>query len=730
MGNVRCRPGVVLGSDAGSNEGEEVVISRNSKVSFVALAAMLLQVLWVGTALAADPVINSYSPASGPVGSTVTLTGTGFTGVNDVEFNNVNAGSFTVNNDTTITATVPCNGTDGPISVTVPGGGGGTDATDDADGPMLNDFDVVASAPTVTGLNPSSGWGGRSVTITGTGFLCVTAVEFNGTAATFTVVSPTSITTTVPSGATDGNVTVTAGGVTSPNNGTNDNFDVVAAPAPTVSSFNPTSGPPGTSVVISGSGFTGATAVRFGGVNSTFTVNNDGQITATVPNGADTGAISVVTPAGTGVCSSSFNVVVGGPVITSFTPTSGVTGTSVQINGDNFTGTTSVKFNGVTATFTIANDGRINAVVPATATTGKISVTNAVGTTVSSTDFTVTGQGPSITSFSPTSGPSGTVVTITGTGFTNVLTVEFDGRNASFTVNSPTQITATIPNNATTGKITVTTTTAAITSASDFTVVGVPTISSLAPAAAPIGDIIVINGDNFTGSTSVKFNGVSATTFTVDNDGKISVTVPVGASTGKVAVTNRAGPATSAGDFTVLPPKPIVTSISPGSGKAGTEVTITGQNFTGATTVTFNGTAATFVVDSPTQIRAVVPLGATTGKVAVTSPSGTGQSVADFIVPVVHPRTVSLGLKKHIIAAGAITVADGFAGCFQERSVRIQKRRDGRWRTVGTATTNLAGGYSIKLPDRTGKYRARAPKASSATDICPKATSSVVRHRH
>jgi hypothetical protein len=704
--------------------------TRKTRWSFIVLTAMLLQLVWVGTALAAVPVITDFNPKTGPVGTTVTITGTGFTGANDVEFDNVNAGSFTVNNDTTITATVPCSLPNGAavVEVTVPGGGGGTDRTDNATG--INDSFVVANAaPTVTNLNPNQGWVGRPVTVTGTVFLCVTNVRFNGTNSTFTVASPTSITTTVPAGATDGQVAVVNPGGTSANTAADD-FDVISAPTPTVSSFNPTSGPAGTSVVIMGTGFTGASAVRFGGVNSSFTVNNDGQITATVPATADTGAISVVTSGGTGVSSSSFNVIVGGPVISSFSPTTGLTGTAVQINGSNFNGTTAVKFNGVTATFSIQNDGRINTTVPASATTGKISVTNAAGTTTSSTDFTVTGQGPSITSFNPTAGPVGTSVVITGTGFTNVLTVEFNGRNAGFTVNSSAQITATVPNLATTGKIVVTTTTAAATSATDFVVASMPAITSFFPTAAPIGDAVTLNGSGFTGTSSVKFNGTSAT-FTVDSSIKITATVPAGATTGKITVTNPAGTATSASDFTVLAPRPTVTSFSPGNGRVGTSVTIIGTNFTGATTVTFNGTASQFVVDSSTTIRAAVPMGASSGKIVVTTPSGPGTSTADFLVTVLHPRSISMTLSKHIVLTGQITVPDGYTGCFVDRSVWIQKKNSGGgWGTIKVAMTSITGAYSTKVSDKPGLYRARAPMASSATDICPKATSPLRGHKH
>src|SRR4029453_3907704 len=74
--------------------------------------------------------------------------------------------------------------------------------------------------------------------------------------------------------------------------------------------------------------------------------------------------------------------------------TSGPVGTSVQINGTNFTGATAVRFNGVSATtFTVQNATRINATVPSGATTGPISVTTPSGIATSSTNFTVTATG-------------------------------------------------------------------------------------------------------------------------------------------------------------------------------------------------------------------------------------------------------------------------------------------------------------------------------------------------
>ncbi|HEV8435119.1 MAG TPA: IPT/TIG domain-containing protein, partial [Thermoanaerobaculia bacterium] len=164
------------------------------------------------------------------------------------------------------------------------------------------------------------------------------------------------------------------------------------------------------------------------------------------------------------------------PTVTSFSPTSGGTGTSVTITGTNFTGTTAVKFNGQSATFTVVSSTSITATVPNCSSTGTISVTNATGTGTSSGTFTVTGCGssaPTVTSFSPTSGATGTSVTITGTNFTGATAVKFNGQSATtFTVVSSTSITATVPNCSSTGTIAVTNASGTGTSTGTFTVTG------------------------------------------------------------------------------------------------------------------------------------------------------------------------------------------------------------------------------------------------------------------
>ena len=401
---------------------------------------------------------------------------------------------------------------------------------------------------------------------------------------------------------------------------------VGVATGPSITSFSPAGGAPGISVVIQGGNLLGATAVKLNGTSAAFTVNSGTQITFTVPANATSGAISVTTPAGTATSTTSFMVT---PRITGFTPASGAAGASVVINGANFTGATAVAFNGTAAAFTVNSAIKITATVPAGATTGKIGVTTPAGSAISSANFAVAAT---ITSFSPTSGAPGTHVTITGSAFTGATAAKFNGVAAAFTVNSSTQITATVPATANTGPISVTTPGGTATSAATFTVA--PRITGFTPASGKVGASVVVNGANFTGATAVTFNGTSAA-FTVNSAIKITATVPAGATSGKIGVTTPAGSATSAANFSVAP---TVNSFSPASGAPGTSVTITGASFTGATAVKFNGLAATFMVNSSTQITAAVPANATAGPISVTTPGGTATSATSFTVA---PRITS-----------------------------------------------------------------------------------------
>ena len=152
-------------------------------------------------------------------------------------------------------------------------------------------------------------------------------------------------------------------------------------------------------------------------------------------------------------------------------------------------------------------------------------------------------------------------------------------------------------------------------------------ISSVSPNAGAAGTLVTLTGGSFEALASVHFNGVSAA-FTILSPTQIQTTVPVGATSGLIAVSSDNCTGTTTDAFTVPTLVPQVMSFLPRLGSVGSQVTITGSSFTGATGVSFNGVPAGFTVVSSTQIRAIVPAGATTGPVAVTNTYGTGTSGA------------------------------------------------------------------------------------------------------
>jgi uncharacterized repeat protein (TIGR03803 family) len=139
---------------------------------------------------------------------------------------------------------------------------------------------------------------------------------------------------------------------------------------------------------ILGQGFTGTTGVSFNGTAAGFQVKSDTYLKATVPDGATTGPVRVMTPGGTLTSNPAFRV---RPQIFSFSPTSGPVGTPVTITGDSLTQTTQVRFGGVpTTNFVVNSDSEVTATVPTDAVTGQIAITTAGGKTWSEGVFTVT----------------------------------------------------------------------------------------------------------------------------------------------------------------------------------------------------------------------------------------------------------------------------------------------------------------------------------------------------
>jgi subtilisin family serine protease len=350
------------------------------------------------------------------------------------------------------------------------------------------------------------------------------------------------------------------------------------------------------------------------------------------------------------------------PTITGFAPTSGSMGTMVTVTGTKFTDATAVTLNGVAANFTVVSASQLTFTVPPGAASGPIEVATLGGSATSAQSFQVN-AGPTITAFSPSSGAVGTVVTITGASFNGTTAVTFNGVEAAFTVNSANEIVATVPVQASTGRISVLTGAGTASSSGNFTVTAVPAITGLSPTSGGPDTVVTIGGANFLGATAVTFNGVTAV-FTVDSAIQITATVPGGAGSGAVAVVTPQGTALSPTPFTVLPP-PVIAAFTPASGPAGTAVAIDGDHFLNATRVEFNGVpAGSFSVVSAVRMTATAPPGAGSGPIRVTTPSGSGASAAAFAV-VGGPANDAFAASQ-LLAGNSGTVSGSNVGATKE----------------------------------------------------------------
>jgi hypothetical protein len=323
------------------------------------------------------PVLdNSFVPEEGQPGTRVAIFGANLFGPGAVLFNG--KPSPWVQSPSQlglqVNAEVPAGATTGPITVTNTYGSATT----------TNDFVVPGSLPFLSAISPPGGPRGTRVIINGGNFTNVQSVKFNGVPAPGAAASSRSqINATVPVGVFTGPVTVTTSA------GTSTNTQVFYA-SPRLTTFAPTNGINGDPVVLTGTNFTGALAVNFGEGNARFTVNNTNRITAVIPTNATTGPIRILTPGGAILSTTNFVVF---PFISDFMPRWGPTGAVVQIFGSSLEQASGVAFGGVAAPrFSILSPTRLQATVPAGATTGPIQVTTPDGVAVSSNRFVVTGS--------------------------------------------------------------------------------------------------------------------------------------------------------------------------------------------------------------------------------------------------------------------------------------------------------------------------------------------------
>jgi len=515
------------------------------------LFVVFLPMLLVTRAQSQPPHIRMFVPDSARTNDTVLIYGNHFDSVNAVSFGGVSAKSFFIFSDSLLWAVVG-NGASGQVKVS--SANGGVDS--------LAGFIFITSSPVlppvINSFSPDSGTTGTVVTLRGVHFLTTTSVQFGGVSASgVAILSDSVIRAVVGAGAT-GTIKV----INKAGQGVSASQFIFIAPpppvAPHISSFFPDSARTNDTVRIVGTHLDSVNSVSFGGVTArSFTIVSDSLIRAVVGTGAS-GYVRVSSAHGTDSLAGFIFITsspVLPPVINSFSPDSGTTGTVVTLRGVHFLTTTSVQFGGVSASgVAILSDSVIRAVVGAGAT-GTIKVINQAGQGVSASQFIFIAPPPvtpHISSFFPDSARTNDTVRIVGIHLDSVNAVSFGGVTArSFTIVSDSLIWAVVGNGAT-GQVKVSSP-AGTDSLGGFIFApalptAAPSISSFTPTSGTAGTVVTIHGAHFRGTTLVRFGGTSAASFSVLSDSVVTAVVGNGSS-GPIKMTNARGTGVSAGSF-------------------------------------------------------------------------------------------------------------------------------------------------------------------------------------
>lgn len=613
----------------------------------------------IPTVLSVDP---SHGPAAG--GTTVTLTGTRFTGATAVTFDGIPGVDLTVVSDTEVTVTTPAHAAGVVDVLVVTPIGTSNPAT----------FTYDADALTVTSATPNYGppGGGTPVTLTGTGFTSVNSVKVDSTSVSFVPVSDTQITFTTPPHLI-GPATIT---VRTPDPASASTPFTFANPC-TVTAVSPASGSTlgGTRVTVTGTGFTDATEVAFDGTPGTgLVIVSDTELEVTAPaHSAGTVHVRVTTPRDTSPINDpadnfEFRAA---PHITSIDPSTGPTGggTTVTLTGTDLDDVTVISIDGASVPFTIVDPTTITFVTPAHAA-GPVwpAAADATGATASPPEPFVYFAALAVTAVAPPVGgvAGGQTVTVTGSGFLDATAVEFDTGNpaTSFEVVSDTEITAVTPAHAL-GPVHVRVTNprgaSAATTADLFTYVAAPTVASIDPTSGTAvgGTTITITGTGFTGATAVTFDGAPGLSLTVVDDSTITVNTPTSDALGEVPVVVITPGGASTDDITYE-----YTNAAPTC-----EATATPSSGVAILTVAFNGTAADADDGLPDTVLWDFGDGATSDVAAPTH---------SYTTPGVYTAT--------------FTVTDRF-GATASTSIEITvSARADNLAPVATATANVASG--------------------------------------
>ncbi len=394
----------------------------------------------------------------------------------------------------------------------------------------------------------------------------------------------------------------------------------VLQPPPSITAITPINGLAGTPVVIAGDYLDRLSSVKFGDVSATVVgTGTPTSITVTVPPNLPRARLPLLVETEGGRQAGEFYAVAT-PIITGFSPKRIRSGGEVVITGKYLLDAV-VCINGLPTDplQTRVQETEIRALVPPTATTGKLSVTVFNKITATTPDSLYIAFAPAITRLNVTEGIKGDRVLISGRSLRDITSVTFGNTATTFQVVSDTLITALVPERPQSGEVNVT-----VNGLGGSAFYFVPFLVVLPPANIAFdplrrarGKDVTINGQNLHRIREVRVNGKLATIISRIEGSEVRINVPADATTGAITLSNAAGSATSTRNLAVIQ-RPVIADFTR-KAAVGSRVVIKGD-FLQDARIVFSNSAGPAINDGrndDTEVWVRVPADAQNGAILV-----------------------------------------------------------------------------------------------------------------
>ncbi len=657
---------------------------------------------------ALKPSLSSltFDPTSGPVGSTITISGTNFIGNTLV--------TITLPDGSTTTVTTFATGSFTKI-VTMPSAPGVAHTIPATDGTNTASFPFKIT-PTIT-VSPSSGSVGDTVTLSGTGYAAnslVTITLPDGNTTTVTTDSKGSFTKIITMPSAPAGINPISG--TDGTNTASSSFTINAK-----TTVSPSSGNVGDTVTISETGFKANSLVTItlpDGSTITGTTNATGSLTKIITIPSSTGGAHTISGTdGTNTAGSSFTI----NAKTTVSPTSGAPGSSATVSGTGYKANSLVTItlpDGSTTTATTDSKGSFTKIItiPISTTTGLHTIHATDGTNTASSSFVASLA--TITLTPPASGPVGSTVTVSGSNFraNQAITIKYGGSTVT-TIPSPVTtngagsfsgVTFAAPSTSAAGHNNVTATDTINQASANFTATGVAQSLTPSPSSGSVGDTVTLSGTGFAWGDTVTITLPDGNTTTATTDSKGSFTKQVimpsaPAGINPISATDQHSN-TASSSFTIN----AKTTVSPSSGSVGDTVTISETGFKANSLVTItlpDGSTITGTTDATGSLTKIITMPSSTGGAhTISGTDGTNTAGSSFTInakTTISPTSGGVGSLATLSGTGykanslvTITLPDG-------NTVTATTDSTGSFTKIITIPSTISGDHTISTTDGT-----------------------------